>query len=69
MIFDDNFWFFAIPLGVVVVLFGVPLGVILRRMGFSVWWLLLFLVPTGIIVGMWLVAFVRWPAVARATDS
>jgi hypothetical protein len=36
---------------------------VLRRAGFSRWWALLVLVPVVILIGLWLFAFVRWPAV------
>lgn len=34
---------------------------ILNRLGFSRWWALLMIVPFGFIVGLWLLAFSRWP--------
>jgi len=38
---------------------------VLRRAGFSRWWALLVLVPVVNLVGLWLFAYVRWPAVDR----
>jgi hypothetical protein len=43
--------------------FGYPVVRILNRAGLSGWWVLLSLVPFANIVGLWLFAFVRWPAV------
>jgi H+/Cl- antiporter ClcA len=43
----------------VLVLF--PLGLILRRMGHSEWWALIIFLPLGVIVGLWLLAYGRWP--------
>ncbi|MEI6547551.1 MAG: hypothetical protein WCN85_11095 [Burkholderiales bacterium] len=36
---------------------------VLRRAGFSRWWALLVLVPVVNLVGLWLFAYIRWPAV------
>ena len=36
---------------------------VLRRAGFSRWWALLVLVPVVNLIGLWLFAYVRWPAV------
>ena len=38
-----------------------PVVTILRRMGFSGWWSLLFFVPLGSIVGLWIISRARWP--------
>ena len=38
-----------------------PVVTILRRMGFSGWWSLLFFVPLGSIVGLWIISRTRWP--------
>jgi uncharacterized membrane protein YhaH (DUF805 family) len=38
---------------------------VLRRAGFSRWWALLVLVPVVNLIGLWLFAYVRWPAVDR----
>lgn len=43
-----------------------PIGRILMRLGFGVWWLLLFLVPFGPLVGLWLLAFAKWPVLRRS---
>lgn len=39
---------------------------ILRRTGFSAWWLLTMLLPIVNMVMLWVFAFVKWPAVDRA---
>jgi uncharacterized membrane protein YhaH (DUF805 family) len=36
---------------------------VLRRAGFSRWWALLVLVPVVNLIGLWLFAYIRWPAV------
>jgi uncharacterized membrane protein YhaH (DUF805 family) len=43
--------------------FAYPAVRILRRAGLSGWWVLMLLVPVANVVGLWLFAFARWPAV------
>jgi uncharacterized membrane protein YhaH (DUF805 family) len=38
---------------------------VLRRAGFSRWWALRVLVPVVNLIGLWLFAYVRWPAIDR----
>ena len=45
----------------VLALIGVPIAKILQRMGYSRWWTLLAFVPLLNWVGLWLVAFNKWP--------
>jgi hypothetical protein len=40
---------------------GVPVARILRRMGLSRWWVLVGFLPVLNLLGLWLLAFVRWP--------
>jgi hypothetical protein len=42
-----------------------PIIRIINRTGYSRWWVLLFFVPIGNVVGLWCFAFGRWPAVRR----
>lgn len=44
----------------------IPIQRILRRAGYSGWWCLLFFVPFGNLVGLWVLAFKRWPALQPA---
>ena len=37
-------------------------AVIVRRTGYSPYWALLSIVPGGLIIGIWVIAFARWPA-------
>jgi hypothetical protein len=46
-----------------------PIAKILRRMGLSGWWCLLYLTGIGIIVGIWVLAYCRWPALDRTENS
>jgi len=46
----------------VLALFGFPMVRILRRMGFSGWWTILAVIPWVNVIGLWVIAFIRWPA-------
>ncbi len=52
--------------GLVEVLVAIPVGLILRRTGLSPWWALLCFVPVAALLGLWLLAFMRWPRDAPA---
>jgi len=41
----------------------VPFWRIVKRTGHSGWWSLLAFIPLGNLIGLWLLAFVQWPAV------
>jgi hypothetical protein len=45
----------------ILVLVAIPTGLILKRLGFGMWWALLCLVPAAAFVGLWTLAFIRWP--------
>ena len=47
----------------------VPMVKILRRMGRSGWWSILAVTGPGMIVGLWLLAYCRWPAVKEIERS
>jgi len=47
--------------GVIELLFAIPAGMILKRLGLSSWWALLCFVPVVALFGLWLLAFVKWP--------
>jgi hypothetical protein len=51
-------WIFLLAIVAVIVW---PIVIILKRMGFSGWWSLIFFVPFGSIVGLWVLARVQWP--------
>ena len=46
---------------IIEMLFAIPSGMILKRMGFSSWWALLCFVPIVALFSLWLLAFIRWP--------
>lgn len=49
-----------ITLTIAELLFAIPAGMVLKRMGFSMWWALLCFVPFAALVGLWVLAFMRW---------
>lgn len=54
-----------IPLIILSLVFLIPVARILRRTGHSRWWCLLALIPLVNGIGVWVLAFVRWPAVDK----
>jgi hypothetical protein len=46
-----------------------PIVKILRRIGLSGWWSLLYLTGIGTIIGPWILAYCRWPAFERTNNS
>jgi uncharacterized membrane protein YhaH (DUF805 family) len=52
----------AIALLVAVVLTVVLFVPVLRKAGFSGWWIVLFMIPIVGIVFLWIFAFVQWPS-------
>jgi hypothetical protein len=51
---------FMITLMIAEVLFAVPAGIVLKRIGHSIWWALLCFVPLAALLGLWVLAFSRW---------
>lgn len=54
-----------IVVGVTLVVLGYPAARILWRLGFSRWWVVVALIPYANVVGLWALAFVRWPLERR----
>jgi hypothetical protein len=48
-----------------IVALAIPIAKILGRLGFSKWWTIVYFIPLLNIVGIWILAYVRWPAVNR----
>lgn len=44
----------------------IPFIRILQRAGRSGWWILLWFVPIANVIGLWVFAFSRWPALDKA---
>jgi uncharacterized membrane protein YeaQ/YmgE (transglycosylase-associated protein family) len=63
-------FFMVILVGVVgnYILFGLPAIKILRRTGLSEWWFLLIYTGIGAIIGLWVLAYCRWPALYRSSQ-
>jgi len=59
---------FGLTVGLgVLAIFIVPIVMIIRKAGYSGWWVLLWLVPIANIVMLWVFAFADWPNLARRT--
>jgi uncharacterized membrane protein YhaH (DUF805 family) len=52
-----------VMLFIILAIFLVPAWRILKRTGHSGWWSVLVFVPLVNILGVWLLAFTKWPAV------
>jgi uncharacterized membrane protein YhaH (DUF805 family) len=48
---------------------GFPISQVLHRIGFSRWWALLWFIPFINVVGLWMVAFRKWPIDAAQKAS
>ena len=55
-------WLFVIFL---IVVLSIPIARILTRIGYSKWWTIVYFIPFVNIVGIWILAYSRWPAVDR----
>lgn len=69
MFTNEDLWIFSALIAANLVFFFIPLTIIIRRMGFSGWWILLVVVPLGILVGPWLLVFARWPALVTLSKQ
>ena len=59
-----SIWHWLIFIFFIVVL-GIPIARILTRIGYSKWWAIVYFIPFVNIVGIWILAYSRWPAVDR----
>jgi hypothetical protein len=48
---------------------GFPVARIMRRIGYSGWWSILVFVPVANLIGLWTLAFARWPTVKTAAPT
>jgi hypothetical protein len=74
MLVDPTMWrsfLFVMVVSVVLnfVLFVFPIAKIVQRTGRSGWWSLLFFTGPGIVVGLYLLAYCRWPVLESARNS
>jgi uncharacterized membrane protein YhaH (DUF805 family) len=51
---------FLITLMIAATLFAIPAGLVLRRIGLSMWWALLCFIPLAALAGLWVLAFSKW---------
>lgn len=51
---------FMITLMMVEALFAIPVGIVLKRIGHSIWWALLCFIPLAALVDLWVLAFTKW---------
>jgi hypothetical protein len=58
----ENIFLSLLVLGANFFLFVLPIMKIVQRTGRAGWWSLLFFTGPGLIVGLWLLAYCRWPA-------
>lgn len=49
---------------IVLTIFWIPAAVILKRAGYHPAWILLAFLPGGAIIGLWIFAFAKWPALS-----
>jgi uncharacterized membrane protein YhaH (DUF805 family) len=54
-----------VPLIIISLLLLPPVARILRRTGHSQWWCLLAFIPVANLLGLWMLAYARWPAVDK----
>jgi len=59
-----SIWHWLI-LAAIAAVFLVPGAKILKRMGFSGWWVLVAIIPFGGLVGLWVLSSIRWPSVDK----
>lgn len=50
-----------IVIAIIAILVIIPAAMILRRMGFSGWWAIFAPISPLNILGLWVIAFVKWP--------
>ena len=54
-----------ITCSIIELLFAIPAGMVLKRMGFGAWWALLCFIPLVALLAFWVLAFIRWPRGAQ----
>ena len=65
---DSNVAGALIGIVIVLVVFVIPLVKIIRKAGYSGWWILIWLVPLANIVMLWVFAFADWPNLAKRSS-
>jgi hypothetical protein len=57
---------FILYLTIIIIFVVIPLVLIVRKAGFSGWWVLLWFVPLLNIVMLWVFAVIEWPVMRRS---
>ncbi len=61
--FAPNTIFILVPIVLAIIaIWFIPIARIVHRTGYSAWWVLLAFIPFGNVIGLWILAFARWPA-------
>jgi predicted PurR-regulated permease PerM len=50
---------------ITLMIYGIPTALILKRAGYHPAWTLLAIIPGVALIGLWVFAFARWPALAK----
>lgn len=58
-------WHWLIVIFFWIIVFGWPLVKVIRKAGFSGWWVVLAFLPIINIIALWVFAFVSWPNQSR----
>ncbi|MEO6984188.1 MAG: hypothetical protein ABI155_02440 [Paralcaligenes sp.] len=53
----------------ILILIAVPIAWILAKAGYTRWWAILTFIPVVNLLGLWILAFSTWPALAEKSDS
>lgn len=53
---------FGFPLLISLILIGIPAAFILKKAGYSRWWVIVAFIPFVNLIGLWVFAFANWPA-------
>lgn len=51
----------SIVIVIIAILVIIPAAMILRRLGYSPWWAIIAPISPLNILGLWIIAFVKWP--------
>jgi hypothetical protein len=55
-----SIWHWLILL-IYIIAFGYPVTRILKRLGYFAWWVIITFVSLANLIGLWFLAFTRWP--------
>lgn len=58
-----------IVIAILFAIFLIPAILILRKAGYSGWWVLLYFIPLAGFIGLWVFALADWPALKNKSAS